>query len=72
MVGDERHRTRRETALKASPTKGVAARQEAALKAVETKGPEERRREALMAAWTRKHGKNDSANPFSKQNYRGG
>jgi len=21
-----------------------------------------------MAAWTRKHGKNDAANPFSKQN----
>ena len=41
-------------------------RRNAGLKAAETKGPEERKREALMAAWTRKHGKNDAANPYSK------
>jgi hypothetical protein len=72
MVGDEKDRTRRAAALKASQTKGAVARQDAALKAAETKGPDERRREALMAAWTRKHGKNDKANPYSKENYRGG
>jgi hypothetical protein len=43
-------------------------RREAALKAVDTKGPSERSRAAKMAAWTRKHGKNDAVNPFSKQN----
>ena len=42
---------------------------QAALKAALTKGLEERRREAKMAAWTRKHGKDDTRNPFSKQNY---
>ena len=41
-------------------------RQEAARKAIETKGPSERHRAARMAAWTRKHGKNDATNPFSK------
>jgi len=35
------------------------------------RGPDERRREALMAAWTRKNGKNDAVNPYSKQNRRG-
>jgi hypothetical protein len=43
-------------------------RKEAARKAVETKGPSERRRAAKMASWTRKHGKNDALNPFSKAN----
>jgi len=46
-------------------------RRNAGLKAAETKGPDERRREALMAAWTRKNGKNDAVNPYSKQNRRG-
>ena len=41
---------------------------QAGLKAALTKGPEERRRAAKMAAWTRKHGKDDARNPFSKQN----
>jgi hypothetical protein len=41
-------------------------RRNAGLKAAETKGPEERKRAALMPAWTRKHGKNDAANPHSK------
>lgn len=41
---------------------------EAGLKAAVTKGPEERARAALMAAWTRAHGKDDSKNPYSKQN----
>ncbi len=41
-------------------------RRNAGLKAAESKGPDERRRAALMAAWTRKHGKNDAANPHSK------
>jgi hypothetical protein len=45
---------------------------QAGLKAAETKGPEERRRAALMAAWSKKHGKGKPANPYSKQNYRGG
>lgn len=44
-------------------------RRNAGLKAAETKGPGERKREGLMAAWTRQHGKNDAANPYSKQNY---
>jgi hypothetical protein len=43
---------------------------QAGLKAAETKGPEERSREAHMAAWTRKHGKDDAKNPWSKQNYK--
>jgi hypothetical protein len=38
---------------------------EAALRAAKTKGPLERTREALMAVWTRKHGKDDSRNPYS-------
>jgi hypothetical protein len=46
-------------------------RRNAGLKAAETKGAEERKREALMAAWTRKNGKNDEANPYSKKNWRG-
>ena len=45
-------------------------RHNAGLKAAETKGAEERKREALMAAWTRKNGKNDEANPYSKKNWR--
>jgi hypothetical protein len=43
----------------------------AGYKAAETKGPEERSREAYMAAWTKKHGKDDAANPYSRQNWRG-
>jgi hypothetical protein len=46
----------------------VIARQ-AGRKAVNTKGPEERRRISLMANWTKKHGKNDAGNPYSKDNY---
>ncbi len=38
-------------------------------KAAETKGRIERVREARMATWTRKNGKNDALNPYSKQNY---
>ena len=38
-------------------------------KAAATKGRIERVREAKMAAWTRKNGKNDAMNPFSKQNF---
>jgi hypothetical protein len=68
----QRRQKGREAGLKASKTKGPQRRKEAAVKAAETKGEEERRREALMAAWTRKHGKDDTANPYSKQNYRGG
>jgi hypothetical protein len=41
---------------------------EAARKAFETKGPSERQRAAKMASWTRRHGKNDAINPFSKAN----
>ena len=37
-------------------------------KAAETKGRIERVREANMAAWTRKNGKNDALNTFSRQN----
>jgi hypothetical protein len=40
-------------------------------KAAETKGKIERVREAKMAAWTRKNGKNDAVNPYSKQNLQG-
>jgi predicted RNase H-like HicB family nuclease len=42
---------------------------QAGLKAAETKGPEERTRAAFMANWTRKHGKDDAKNPYSRQNY---
>jgi hypothetical protein len=42
-------------------------RRNAGYKAAETKGPEERKRAALMSAWTRKHGKNHAANPYSKK-----
>jgi hypothetical protein len=41
---------------------------EAGLKAAETKGSDELRRAAKMAAWTRKHGKNDAANPYARAN----
>jgi hypothetical protein len=37
-------------------------------KAVETKGPDELKRAGQMAAWTKKYGKNDAENPFSKEN----
>jgi hypothetical protein len=36
--------------------------------AVDTKGASERRRASLMANWTTRHGKNDAANPYSKEN----
>ena len=45
---------------------------EAGLKAARTKGREERSRAALMANWTRKHGKDDAKNPYSRENYRNG
>jgi hypothetical protein len=41
----------------------------AGLKAAATKGEEERRRAALMANWTRRHGKDDERNPYTKANY---
>lgn len=41
----------------------------AAQKAAGTKGPAEHHRAAKMANWTRKHGKNDAENPYSKHNY---
>ncbi len=37
-------------------------------KASATKGKDEEIRAANMAAWTRKNGKNDALNPFSKAN----
>jgi hypothetical protein len=43
------------------------------LQAVATKleqAQDELVREGRMAAWTRKHGKNDAKNPWSKQNYK--
>jgi hypothetical protein len=36
-----------------------------------TKGKEEEIRAAAMRAWTIEHGKNDAANPYSRQNYAG-
>ena len=36
--------------------------------AVSTKGPRERSRSSRMANWTMRHGKDDAANPYSKQN----
>jgi hypothetical protein len=59
----------REIAMNEEDTAKKMRRRNAGLKAAETKGPEERKREGLMAAWTRQHGKNDAANPYSKQNY---
>jgi hypothetical protein len=53
---------------KASSTKGKTVEREAARKAVETKGPDELSRAARQAAWTRKHGKDDAANPHSRMN----
>jgi len=37
-------------------------------RAVTTKGPRERSRSSRMANWTMRHGKDDAANPYSKQN----
>jgi hypothetical protein len=59
---------RRGGGLKGAVTKGPIGRRAAGIKAAETKGPEERKRAANMAAWTKKHGKNDATNPYSKQN----
>jgi hypothetical protein len=42
---------------------------EAGLKSAATKGEVERSRAAHMANWTRKFGKNDKENPFSRENY---
>ena len=39
-----------------------------AQKAVKTKGKIELERAGKMAAWTKKNGKNDAENPYSKQN----
>jgi hypothetical protein len=39
---------------------------EAGRKAVETKGESELSRAAKKAAWTRKHGKDDTLNPYTK------
>jgi hypothetical protein len=72
MVDSERHQKRRESGLKGSRTKGKVREREAAQKAVETKGEDELKRVGLMAAWTRKHGKDDQANPYSKRNYQRG
>ena len=44
---------------------------QAGLKASATKGKEEEIRAAAMRAWTIEHGKNDAANPYSRQNYAG-
>jgi len=41
----------------------------AGIEAAKSKGALERRREALMAAWTRKYGKDDLKNPWSKENF---
>jgi hypothetical protein len=46
-----------------------AKHRQAGLTAAKTKGLEERTRAALMAGWTRKYGKDDSENPYSKQNF---
>jgi uncharacterized protein YdaU (DUF1376 family) len=42
--------------------------QAAGFKSAETKGPDEFSRAAKMAAWSRKHGKDNPANPYSKAN----
>ncbi len=47
----------------------TAKRRKAELAASDTKGALERARAAFMAAWTRKYGKNDAKNPYSKRNY---
>jgi len=38
------------------------------VKSARTKGPIELRRAAQAAAWTKKHGKDDAKNPYSKRN----
>jgi hypothetical protein len=70
MDDGERQR-RRKAGLKGAQTKGRERMREAGLKASETKGEEGLRRAGLMAAWTRKNGKNDAENPYTKQNYKG-
>jgi hypothetical protein len=69
---DSAQERRRQAGLKASATKGKTREREAGQKAVESKGEDELKRAALMAAWTRKHGKDDKVNPYSKANYKGG
>jgi hypothetical protein len=64
--GAERNSARQGAKMTVEDEDRKRRRRNAGLKAAETKGPEERKREALMAAWTRKHGKNDAANPHSK------
>jgi hypothetical protein len=59
--------------LARSPRRGVVderkrKQKEAGRKAVETKGEAELSRAANKAAWTRKHGKNDAQNPYTKEN----
>jgi hypothetical protein len=63
---ETQHRSRRQAGLKAAATKGPEKLRDAALKAADTKGPSERSRAAKMAAWTRKYGKDDATNPFSR------
>ena len=46
-----------------------AKHRKAGLISVITKGQEERTFAVLMAAWTRRHGKLDSKNPYSRENY---
>jgi predicted restriction endonuclease len=46
------------------------ARAGAGRKAAATKGAAELGRAALMAVWTRRNGKDDALNPYSRQNYR--
>jgi len=43
-------------------------RQAAGFKSAETEGPGELSRVAMMAAWSRKHGRDNPANPYSKAN----
>lgn len=63
---EELKRKHAEAGRKAAQTKGEKKLKEAGRKAVITKGPEELKRAGKMAAWTKKHGKNDAKNPFTK------
>jgi hypothetical protein len=68
MAKREQERNRSNAAKKAAETKGARRRSNDAKKAAETKGPAERSRAAKMARWTRQNGKDDAANPHSREN----
>jgi hypothetical protein len=77
MTNGDKRRKRHETALKAA-AKRRATYSEGELRQISEKAQEtllrewgrgERRRMAPHAAYTKKHGKEDKKNPYSRENY---